>query len=382
METLAYLHLACANELLDSDRPVAQPGSIPLLNGLNWPKLSGAAWVKFLSIAVSLTILSIANSAMALLQQGDQGAEVSDLQSRLATAGCYNGSADGIFGAVTKAAVVECQQRHGLDPDGVVGPATEAALSRGSQTVSQSFNTSDQNSSNATYGGVLQQGDQGIAVSDLQSRLRAAGYYSGAINGVFGQQTEDAVISLQRARGLTADGIAGYQVTQALAGSSTTIPDTSYNPASDTGYNPSGRQLSLGDSGSDVEDLQRRLQNLGYFNGTGTTTYFGTQTRDAVQRFQQDSRLPVTGVADAQTLSALGMTAQNNYDSVNRFIVVVPKQDYNTLSKVRQVIPNAFMAKSKLGDYVLAGAFPDQNKAEKQSDLLRSRGLDARVAYR
>ncbi|MCY7277103.1 MAG: peptidoglycan-binding protein [Phormidesmis sp. CAN_BIN44] len=374
METLAYLHLACANELPDDDRPVAQPRFIPSLNGLNWQKLSSAAWVKFLSIAVSLTILSIASSAMALLQQGDSGTEVSDLQSRLATAGCYNGSADGVFGSVTKAAVVECQQRNGLNPDGVVGPATEAALSRGSQTVSQGFNTSDQNFSNGTYSGVLRQGDRGSAVSDLQRRLSAAGYYSGAIDGIFGQQTEDAVLRLQRDRGLTVDGIAGYQVTQALSGSSTTIPDTSYNP--------SGRQLTIGDSGSDVEDLQRRLQNIGYFNGTATG-YFGTQTSDAVQRFQQDRRLPVTGIADARTLTVLGSTtAGNNYDRVNRYIVVVPKQDYNTLFKVRQVVPSAFEAKSKLGDYVLAGAYPNQNRAEKQSNLLRSRGLDARVAYR
>jgi peptidoglycan hydrolase-like protein with peptidoglycan-binding domain len=374
METLAYLHLACANELPDDDRPVAQPCSIPSLNGLNWQKLSSAAWVKFLSIAVSLTILSIASSAMALLQQGNSGAEVSDLQSRLAAAGCYRGSADGVFGSVTKAAVVECQQRNGLNPDGVVGPATEAALSRGSQTVSQGFNTSDQNFSNGTHSGVLRQGDRGSAVSDLQRRLSVAGYYSGAIDSVFGQQTEDAVLRLQQERGLTADGIAGYQVTQALSGSSTTIPDTSYNP--------SGRQLTIGDSGSDVEDLQRRLQNLGYFSGTATG-YFGTQTSDAVQRFQQDKRLPVTGIADARTLTVLGgTTAGNNYDRVNRYIVVVPKQDYNTLFKVRQVVPSAFEAKSKLGDYVLAGAYPNQNRAEKQSNLLRSRGLDARVAYR
>ena len=373
METLAYLHLACANELPDDDRPVAQPRFIPSLNGLNWQKLSSAAWVKFLSIAVSLTILSIASSAMALLQQGDRGAEVSDLQSRLAAAGCYRGSADGVFGSVTKAAVIECQQRSGLNPDGVVGPATEAALSRGNQTVSQGFNTSDQNFSNGTYGGVLRQGDRGSAVSDLQRRLSSASYYNGAIDGVFGQQTEDAVLRLQRDRGLTADGIAGYQVTQALSGS-TTIPDTSYNP--------SGRQLTIGNSGSDVIDLQRRLQNLGYFSGTATG-YFGTQTSDAVQRFQQDRRLPVTGIADARTLTALGSTTDgNNYDRVNRYIVVVPKQDYNTLFKVRQVVPSAFEAKSKLGDYVLAGAYPNQNGAEKQSSLLRSRGLDARVAYR
>lgn len=373
METLAYLYLACANESPEADRPVAQPCHLSLLHGLNWQKLSGAAWVKFLSVAVSLTILSLASSAMALLRQGDTGAEVSDLQNRLTAVGCYSGPVTGTFGPLTVEAVVECQQRNRLSPDGIVGPATEAVLSRGSQT-SQTINTSNQNVSNSTYGGVLQQGDRGSAVSDLQRRLSSAGYYSGAIDGVFGQQTEDAVLRLQRDRGLTADGIAGSQVAQVLAGSFETTPDTSYSP--------SGRQLTIGDSGSEVEDLQRRLKNLGYFNETATG-YFGSQTSDAVRRFQRENRLGTTGIADARTLNALGIaTAQNHYDSVNRYIVVVPKQDSSTLFKVRRLASSAFEARSKLGDYILAGAYPNQNRAETQSNLLRSRGLDARVAYR
>lgn len=371
METLAYLHLACANESPEVDRPVALRCLSPL-DGLDWQKLSGAAWVRFFSIAVSLTILSLASSAMALLQEGDTGAEVSDLQNQLTAVGCYNGPVTGTFGPLTKEAVVECQQRNGLDPDGIVGPATEAVLSGGTKS-SQTFNISNQSVSNDTYGGAMRQGDRGSAVSDLQRRLSSAGYYSGAIDGVFGQQTEDAVLRLQRDRGLIADGIAGSQVAQALAGSSTTFPDTSYNP---------GRRLTIGDSGSEVEDLQRRLKNLGYFSGAATG-YFGSQTSDAVQRFQRDNRLSATGIADARTLNALGSaTAQNRYDAVNRYIVVVPKQNSSTLFRVRQIAPGAFEARSKLGDYVLAGAYPNQNRAETQSNLLRSRGLDARVAYR
>jgi len=369
METLAYLHLACANESAEADRPIDL--SLRFLEGLNWQKLSGVAWVKFLSIAVSLTVLSLAGSAMALLQEGDTGAEVSDLQNRLTEVGCYSGPVTGTFGPLTREAVIECQQRNRLEPDGIVGTATEAALSGGIQT-SQTFNIPDQTVSNDTYGGMLRQGDRGRAVSDLQSRLRSAGYYSGEIDSVFGQQTEDAVLRLQRDRGLPNDGIAGFKVAQALARTST-MPDIGYN---------SGRQLTIGTSGAEVEDLQRRLKNLGYFSGTATG-YFGSQTSDAVRRFQQENRLRATGIADVRTLNALGTTtAQNRYDSVNRYIVVVPRQDSSTLFKVRQVTPNAFEARSKLGDYVLAGAYPNQDRAEKQSNLLRSRGLDARVAYR
>jgi peptidoglycan hydrolase-like protein with peptidoglycan-binding domain len=372
METLGYLHLACVNELPEDSPPLTRSRHLGLLNGLNWQKFSSAAWVKFLSLAISLSILSLASSAMALLQRGDSGASVSDLQSRLAAAGCYNGEITGVFGPRTEEAVIECQRRNGLVPDGIVGPATEAILqgNQPSQTFNQNSSTFPvQNITTTSYSGVLQRGDSGEAVADLQRRLSAAGYYRGTIDGIFGQQTEDAVIRLQQDRRLRVDGIAGSQVAQALTGT---------NGNSSPSF-PSGTSLTIGDSGSQVETLQRRLKDLGYFDSS-VTGYYGSLTRDAVLRYQRDRGLPATGIADARTLNTIGGVAQDN-NNPNRFVVVVPKQDESTLFRVRQFVPSAFTAKSRLGDYILAGRFSNQARAEQQSNLLRQRGLDARVAY-
>ena len=60
-------------------------------------------------------------------RQGDAGDEVRAFQTRLVELG-YLKTADGIFGAKTKSAVVSFQSRAGLTPDGVVGAATMAAL--------------------------------------------------------------------------------------------------------------------------------------------------------------------------------------------------------------------------------------------------------------
>lgn len=55
----------------------------------------------------------------------------------------------------------------------------------------------------------LRLGSRGSAVTDLQRRLTAAGFSPGAADGIFGGQTDSAVRSFQRARGLGADGIVG-----------------------------------------------------------------------------------------------------------------------------------------------------------------------------
>ncbi|MEW6522133.1 MAG: peptidoglycan-binding protein [Bacillota bacterium] len=58
-------------------------------------------------------------------------------------------------------------------------------------------------------GGVLQHGSRGPEVVRLQQRLRELGYDPGAIDGIFGPQTESAVRRFQQARGLPADGVVG-----------------------------------------------------------------------------------------------------------------------------------------------------------------------------
>lgn len=56
---------------------------------------------------------------------------------------------------------------------------------------------------------LLRRGSQGPYVEMLQLGLRRAGYYVGAIDGIFGIQTENAVRNFQRNEGLSSDGIAG-----------------------------------------------------------------------------------------------------------------------------------------------------------------------------
>lgn len=50
----------------------------------------------------------------------------------------------------------------------------------------------------------------------VQQKLKELGYYSGSVDGVYGQGTRNAVIAFQKANGLTTDGIVGQNTARAL----------------------------------------------------------------------------------------------------------------------------------------------------------------------
>lgn len=63
-----------------------------------------------------------------VLQEGASGARVRQLQQMLTERGYDTRGIDGRFGPNTTEAVKRFQSDHGLDPDGIVGPLTWAAL--------------------------------------------------------------------------------------------------------------------------------------------------------------------------------------------------------------------------------------------------------------
>lgn len=63
---------------------------------------------------------------------------------------------------------------------------------------------------------ILRVGMRGSAVNGLQERLKAIGAFKGAIDGVFGSETQEAVKSAQRSFNLEPDGIVGPETWTAL----------------------------------------------------------------------------------------------------------------------------------------------------------------------
>lgn len=59
-------------------------------------------------------------------------------------------------------------------------------------------------------------GSVGGNVSEIQSKLKSMGYYSGNIDGIFGTATKNAVTAFQRDHELTPDGIVGKNTLKML----------------------------------------------------------------------------------------------------------------------------------------------------------------------
>ena len=107
--------------------------------------------------------------------------------------------ADGAFGPQTLAALRSYQASHGLAVDGIAGPATRASLGIGSGPVLRTASLRGGRSGAAR----ARRARHGGGVRALQRALGVSA------DGVFGQQTELALRRYQRSRGLAADGVAG-----------------------------------------------------------------------------------------------------------------------------------------------------------------------------
>lgn len=63
---------------------------------------------------------------------------------------------------------------------------------------------------------VYRKGSSGETVRTIQQKLKRWGYYSGAVDGIYGSDTVKAVRQFQKKNGLTQDGVCGKATLQAL----------------------------------------------------------------------------------------------------------------------------------------------------------------------
>ena len=64
----------------------------------------------------------------------------------------------------------------------------------------------------------------------------------------------------------------------------------------------------MGSRGDEVRRIQQKLKNWGYYTGSVDGIY-GSQTKNAVRKFQRDNGLTVDGIAGPKTLSYLGISS-------------------------------------------------------------------------
>ena len=69
-----------------------------------------------------------------------------------------------------------------------------------------------------------------------------------------------------------------------------------------------------GSRGDEVKQIQQKLKNWGYYNGSVDGIY-GSKTLEAVKYFQRKNGLTVDGIAGDKTLAALGIRGTSNSSS-------------------------------------------------------------------
>jgi peptidoglycan hydrolase-like protein with peptidoglycan-binding domain len=137
----------------------------------------------------------------ATISEGATGPTVRWAQYLLVRRTLSDNQIDGIFGPVTKSAVEQFQNDAGLAADGIVGPATWAALG-----------------GDGAQPPTLTEGSQGVVVEKLQIALNEGrGDFAPSSNpvlatdGIYGPQTDAAVKGAQQSGGIQADGVVGLQ---------------------------------------------------------------------------------------------------------------------------------------------------------------------------
>lgn len=211
METLAYIHCACAYEESTAIEAVPNSDSALVPKQLNFSKL---AWLYLLPIALVVSVFCIPDQAQAsYARQGSRGYKVVKVQNRLRSRGYFPKyvPSTGYYGPVTRIGVRYFQRHAGLKVDGIVGPRTARALGLRHYHARYTRHRSHYGYGyrHAHHGRTLGFRDRGRDVAKLQRKLWYRGYFYRRPTGYFGPITANAVIRFQRDSGLYQDGIVG-----------------------------------------------------------------------------------------------------------------------------------------------------------------------------
>lgn len=167
-----------------------------------------------LFVALCLVLSTPAALAAQVMKPGEKGEEVVRLQRRLSELGMLSGEADGVYGDATKSAVKRFQawlknKGYQVTVDGLNGPATQAYL------------YDDEIARDIL---ILEKGERGDDVYQLQGRLYDLNLLADEPDGVFGDNTQRAVVAFQQmmadqgVEGVQADGVAGPLTRKTLFG--------------------------------------------------------------------------------------------------------------------------------------------------------------------
>ena len=225
----------------------------------------------------------------------------------------------GYFEQTTQTAVKQFQKIFNLVQDGFVGKDTWYKIKQiynGIKGLSELYSEGITISEiERKYERLLKLGTRGPSVRILQYYLQFLSYFNlklpyVSMDGIFGQETYDAVLTFQSLYGLEVDGIVGKNtwdmIQDAYIGVLNSLPDEyrSYSSLLYPGY-----IITTGASGKVVEQLQTFLKTIADNNPAVPQVtvdgYYGDQTKNAVLAIQKLQGLEQNGQVGVLTWNAI-----------------------------------------------------------------------------
>lgn len=159
-----------------------------------------------------------------VLQNGDNGEDVTRLQERLKTLGYFSQKATGKYRSITVKAVKDFQEHNGLEATGTASLDTQRllfsqnALAKGASPTPTPGPDADvgdigdmviagDGEELEVYERKLSRGSKGESVKKVQTRLTELGFFDGPISGNYMNQTLAAVKAFQEHNGMSVSGI-------------------------------------------------------------------------------------------------------------------------------------------------------------------------------
>ena len=233
---------------------------------------------------------------------------------------------NGIFDETTRRAVQQFQRIFNLTPDGRVGKATWYKIKQiynGVKSLSELYSEGITISeAQRLFRKVLQFGDSGTDVSTLQYYLDFLGFFYDTlpditVDGIFGEETRNAVLAFQQQFGLPQDGIVGRQTWYRLQDEYDAVLralPSEYSSYSSLLY--PGYFITTGATGKVVEQLQTFINTIARNNSSVPAVtvdgVFGTATQNAVRAIQRLVGQNPTGAVGPLTWNAI-VNLYNDY---------------------------------------------------------------------
>jgi peptidoglycan hydrolase-like protein with peptidoglycan-binding domain len=144
-------------------------------------------------------------------------------------------------------------------------------------------------------------------ISDIQRELGRRGYYDGTADGIWGGKTDAATRDFVQAAGLKVNPEASDSLLRAIMASGTKAQSGRPVPPESVRNDPIAELIS---PTKRVLAVQRALADFGY-GQIKPSGNFDADTRAAIEKFERDRRLPVTGeISDRFVRELAAMTGR------------------------------------------------------------------------